>query len=408
MRILIVSINYHPELTGIGKYNGEMAEWLAQHGHDVNVITAPPYYPDWKVQDGYSSWQYKKEQKGNISVIRCPLWVPKQPSGLTRIIHLVSFALFSFPALVWTAVSKRPNIIFVLEPTFFCAPAAYVISRIIKAKSWLHIQDFEIDAAFDLGILNNKLLRNIVLSAEKWLMKRFDCVSTISDNMVKKLFEKGLDNNKCILFPNWIDTKQVYPLSHPPKIREELNIPENNIVLLYSGNMGEKQGLDHLIHAAEKLEDNDKLIFLLCGEGPAKKRLKASAINLKNVRFYPLQPIDKFNELLNLADIHLLPQRADVEDLVMPSKLTNMMASARPVVTTAQEGSQVANVVSHCGIVVPPNNIDELVNAIQILAKNKLLRKELGEKGREYAITNWSQDNVLNRVFHNTKGIPSK
>lgn len=95
MKILVYGINYSPELTGIGKYTGEMVEWMAQQGHDVRVITAPPYYPQWKVNGSYSSWRYRREE-GDALVWRCPLYVPEQPSTLKRLLHLGSFALSSF------------------------------------------------------------------------------------------------------------------------------------------------------------------------------------------------------------------------------------------------------------------------------------------------------------------------
>lgn len=95
MKILVYGINYSPELTGIGKYTGEMVAWMAQEGHEVRVITAPPYYPQWKVGERYSAWRYRWEE-GEATVWRCPLYVPKQPSTLKRLLHLGSFALSSF------------------------------------------------------------------------------------------------------------------------------------------------------------------------------------------------------------------------------------------------------------------------------------------------------------------------
>ncbi|MDF1594220.1 MAG: glycosyltransferase [Desulfobacterales bacterium] len=88
MRILIVGINFAPELVGIGKYTAEMVDWLAGQGHDVRVVTAPPYYPKWQVWDGYSGRHYKLENNNGVRVYRCPLWVPEMVSGLKRILHL--------------------------------------------------------------------------------------------------------------------------------------------------------------------------------------------------------------------------------------------------------------------------------------------------------------------------------
>jgi len=100
MKVLIYGLNFAPELTGIGKYSGDMALWLKEQGHDVRVVTAPPYYPEWQVRPGYESRRYRREVWKNISVWRSPLWVPKVPTGLKRIIHLLSFALTSLPLML--------------------------------------------------------------------------------------------------------------------------------------------------------------------------------------------------------------------------------------------------------------------------------------------------------------------
>jgi colanic acid biosynthesis glycosyl transferase WcaI len=97
VKILLISTNYSPELTGVGKYSGEMISWLAEQGHEVRVVCAPPYYPQWKVGKGYSSWRFQIENSLNKKVYRCPLWVPAKPSGLKRIIHLASFAFQVYP-----------------------------------------------------------------------------------------------------------------------------------------------------------------------------------------------------------------------------------------------------------------------------------------------------------------------
>ena len=115
MKILIIGINYSPELTGIGKYTGEMVEYLAEMGHEIRVVTAPPYYPHWKVFAGYSGWKYKLEREKGITIYRCPLWVPERPKGLSRIIHLSSFALSCLPPLLLQLVWK-PQIVISIAP----------------------------------------------------------------------------------------------------------------------------------------------------------------------------------------------------------------------------------------------------------------------------------------------------
>ena len=164
MRILIVGINFFPELTGIGKYTGEMAVSISQHGHQVQVITAPPYYPHWQVQKGYHWWSYRKEEWNTISINRCPLWIPRQPTGLKRIIHLLSFAVSSIPPLLMS-LRWRPDIVICIAPALFSAPGAWIAANLAKAKSWLHIQDFELEAALELGLVLYKPIdKKILLS----------------------------------------------------------------------------------------------------------------------------------------------------------------------------------------------------------------------------------------------------
>lgn len=127
MKILVYGINYSPELTGIGKYTGEMVEWLAAQGHEVRVITAPPYYPLWQVGENYSAWRYKREE-GAATVWRCPLYVPKQPSTLKRLLHLGSFAASSFFPLMAQRRWKPDRIIGVV-PTLFCTPGMRLLTK---------------------------------------------------------------------------------------------------------------------------------------------------------------------------------------------------------------------------------------------------------------------------------------
>lgn len=400
MRLLIYGINYTPELTGVGKYTGEMAEWLVAQGHEVFVVTAPPYYPDWKIKAGFSARRYSSELLGGVKVWRCPLWVPTQPSGFKRLLHLASFAISSLPLILWQGLRWQPDVVLVVEPPFFCVAGALLTASLSGAKSWLHIQDFEIDAGFDLGLLpSTQFIRSLAFAQERWFMERFDRISTISDRMIKRLKAKGVQASKCVYFPNWVDTNTIYPSPEVNPLREELGITPDTFVALYSGSMAKKQGLEVLIATAQQLvASHPKILFVLCGEGSAKSQLIKLAEGMPNVRFLNLQPIERLNALLNLANVHLLPQIPNAADLVMPSKLKGMCASGRPVVATATHGTQVAQVVQRCGIVVPPGDVTALAKAIVYLATNVEECTQLSEGAREFAVTQWHQEKVLGQL----------
>ena len=224
MRVLIVGINFAPELTGIGKFSGEMAEFLYKDLNEIRIITTPPYYPHWKVQDGYHWWKYTLEIWGGLKIWRCPLWVPSRPSGLKRLVHLFSFAISSLPVL-FSQVIWKPDLILCVAPTIFSAPFVLAAARMGGAKTWLHIQDFELDAATALGMLPaGDMLNPIFGKIESALIRGFNRVSTISGRMLERLAQKGVPKNKIVLFPNWVDTSTIFPLDGPNPLKKELQI----------------------------------------------------------------------------------------------------------------------------------------------------------------------------------------
>lgn len=396
MKILMVCLNYAPELTGIGKYAAEQAEWLAARGHAVRVATAPPYYPAWRIGDGYRAWQFRREQIRGVDVWRAPVWIPARQSGARRLLHLASFALSSLPLLA-RQLFWRPDIVFMVEPPLMCTPAATLLARLTGARTWLHVQDYEVDAAFALGLLRRPWLRRLATRCERMLLARQDCVSSISPAMVALAIDKGVAPSRTMLLPNWTVLHQPSP-DATAAMRRELGIPDQSVMALYSGNMGAKQGLEHLSAAAVRLQDRADIHLVFCGDGSGRAALLAACAGLERVRFLPLQDNERFPALLAAADIHLLPQRADVADLVMPSKLTGMLASARPVVTTAASGSALAEVVQRCGIVVPPGDDDAFASAIAELADAPARRVALGNAGLEWARRHLERDTVLGQL----------
>jgi colanic acid biosynthesis glycosyl transferase WcaI len=397
MRILIYSANFAPEPTGIGKYSGDMACWLAEHGHEVRVVCAPPYYPTWQVDKKYRWPLYQREKWRGVDVWRTPLWVPKAPCGLTRILHLLSFAITSFPVMLWQ-IAWRPDVVFTVAPAFMCAPAGLLTAWASHAKRWLHLQDFEVDVAFRMGLLKGRLLQRIALRMESSLLKRFDTVSTISARMMDVLRAKGVIDGKTRYLPNWVDLSRI----KPPKngsFRRLLGIPEDVMVMLFSGTLSGKQGLMVIPEAARLLQSRKDIVFVVCGDGVMKSELEAAAADLPNVRFMPLQPSARVSDLLGIADIHLLPQSPDAEDLVLPSKLCGMLASGRPVIATCRAGTEISEIVSQCGRVVAPENGPELARAIVALADDPEARVLLGRRARAFAEDHFERDAVLSTMF---------
>ncbi len=394
MKILVYGINYAPELTGIGKYTAEMAATLTAHGHEVRVVCAPPYYPQWEVAPGYSKWRYGRELRDGVRLWRTPLWVPSRPRGARRILHLASFAATSLPVIMAQTL-WRPDVVMCIAPSLLNAPAAWLVARLCHAHAWIHIQDYEVDAAFQLGMLNGSRLKRAALWIERALLRRFDTVSTISNKMLERAADKGVASARLVHFPNWVDVAAIHPLGRTSTLRKTFGIAEHAIVVLYSGNMGAKQGLEVLAATAVELQEHSDIVFVFCGNGPMRKVIHAICGPMKNCRFSDLRPQEELNELMNLADIHVLPQLGDAADLVMPSKLTGMFASGRPVIAMARPGTELYDAVAPRGVVVEPGEVQSLAVAIGRLAADPATRDRLGRRGREFAEDVLSRDAVL-------------
>jgi colanic acid biosynthesis glycosyl transferase WcaI len=292
-------------------------------------------------------------------------------------------------------IAWRPDVVLLIEPTLFCCPQTLCVARLSGAVAWLHVQDFEVDVAFELKDFSSSILKQFVQSFERFLMRKFNRVSAISDRMVERLSSKGVASANTVLFPNWVDTSEIYPLTVPSPLRKEIGISETAIVALYSGNMGLKQGLSLLIEASRQLVSRPDIVFVLCGGGPYRDTLMKMASGVANVKFLPLKPTGQLNELLNMADIHLLPQVVGAADLVMPSKLTGILASGKPVVATAGEGTQLANILAGRGLCTHPGDAIDLASAVARLADDCEMRQRMGEEARKYAVTHLNRDQIL-------------
>ncbi|WP_298125313.1 WcaI family glycosyltransferase [Brevundimonas sp.] len=396
VRVLVVALNYSPEVVGCAKYTTELVDDLIARAYQVEVVTAPPYYPNWQIQPGFSGARWCHDHVNGVPVHRTPLYVPVRPTGLRRLAHLASFGAVALPTAVSVARRFKPDLVFAVAPALSCAVAALAAARVCGARTWLHIQDFEVDAAFDLGILKQRQVRDLALWSERSLLTRFDRVSTISPQMVRRLGEKGIPADRVREFRNWVDVDAVQVFaSTNTRYRQELGIAPDRVVALYSGNMAGKQGLEMIAEAARRLDRaGAPVTFVLCGGGPARGPLEAACTGLADVRFLDLQPSERLPELLGTADIHLLPQRPEAADLVMPSKLLGMLASGRPIVGIAEPGTGIAAEIADCGLAVPAT-ADALADAIAVLAADPERRRTLGAAGRLRAEGRWRQASVI-------------
>jgi colanic acid biosynthesis glycosyl transferase WcaI len=400
MRILIYGINFSPELTGIGKYTGELVDWLATQDHECRVITAPPYYPAWKVGKGFSSFRFSKEKNHDSIVYRCPLWVPKKPKTISRLLHLLSFMVSSFPVLV-SQLNWKPDVIICIAPSFFCAPQAMLFGKIVKAKSWLHFQDFEICAMFNTDMMSSmKALNDFAHSVQGKITRQFDKVSTISHTMCNSAQKRRVTKNGVYFFPNWVDLNFITPQANKITFQKKWKIEVDTKVVLYSGNIGKKQGLELIVEAGKLLKNKQKILFVIVGDGAHRSTLQnlVARKGLQNIQFYPLQPYALLPDLLKLADIHLIIQKKGTGDAFLPSKLTSILSVGGHVIITAEKGIELYQIVEEnpgIGTIIPPEDSEILASTILRLLKSN--RSSYNTIARKYAETNLSKEAVLSK-----------
>lgn len=394
LKILVCSANHAPELTGVGKYTGDMVAWLAARGHEVRVVAAPPYYPAWRVAPEWRRRMGRQEQRDGARVWRAPLWVPAKAGGLARVLHLLSFGLGAAPLLLWWALRWRPDVVLCVAPFLTAAPASWLAARCAGARTWLHVQDFEVDVAFNMGLLRGPRLREGVLALERALLRRFDRVSSISLRMLERLPGKGVAADRVVLFRNWVDTSAIRPLQQASPYRADLGLGDGDFVVMFSGTLNGKQGLHVLPELARRLQRWPGIRLVVCGDGPVKQELVHAAQGLDNIQFLPLQPLERLGELLGAADLHLLPQDPAAEDLVLPSKLCGMLASGRPVLATVRPETEIARTLAGCGVVVPELDPARMAEAIAALAAQPEHCRQLGERAAQQARI-FDRDDVL-------------
>ena len=367
-RILIYSMHYAPEFTGVGRYCGEIGADLARRGAHVEAVTAPPHYPGWRVRPP-SRNAYASERLAGVGITRCPLYLANQVRGVTRILAPLSFMATSLPVVLWKLIVRRPHVMILVEPTLMPAPIAAAVARLAGVRTVLHVQDLEIDGAFEVGHVRGSFLKRAALAFERVALRLFDRVITISETMRARLIEKGVAQADIGLIRNWVDLDRIAPLDEPGAYRRTLGIPDGKFVVQYSGNIGAKQALGLLCEAAERLKHESGLHFVIAGEGPERPRLEARFGHLSNLDFVDFQPEEALCAFLNMPDLHVIPQLATSADFALPSKLGGILASGRGLLVTAKPDQELSLFLAGAATIIPPGDADALAKAIIDLAR---------------------------------------
>jgi len=292
-----------------------------------------------------------------------------------------------------------PDVVICICPPMQIVLWPWIMRLARRAPVVLHVQDLQFDAAMNLGMLGSRRIARLLSSVERAALSMATHISTISDSMRTRIASKGFSLSDISLVPNWTSTTPDTDLERVKRFRDKHDIGPNQILALYSGNLGRKQGLSTLLDTANLLRENRSIRFLIIGQGVDEVRLKARAkeLELKNVRFGDLVPEEELSTLLTAADIHMIIQQEAATDLVMPSKLTNILAVGRPSVATAHRDSEIGKVLleRNAGTIVPPGDPVALAAAVATISQNAAARVEMGKNARAYAEANLNINVIL-------------
>ena len=393
-RILLIGLNYSPEPIGIGPYTSGLAEALVERGHAVRAIVGQPYYPEWKRYERFKG-RWKSTEENGVQITRCPHYVPANPTGSRRLAHHLSFASSAYGPARAARREFRPDLVMTVAPSMVAVPVAVRMARRAGVPLWLHLQDFEVGAALATGLIEQGSPTAMAAARfEERMLRSADIVSTISDPMCALAVRKGVPHDRVVQMRNWANHGHLMAGANSQGYRKEWGL-EGKFVALYSGNIANKQGLDIVIEAARRMVDTPDISFVIAGEGPNRQRLEKLAAGLPNLQFRNLQPAERMGDLMTLADVHLLPQLGEAADLVLPSKLGNMLSSGRPILATVHAGTGIARELDGCGVIVPPQDPEAFVWGLRQLLTNRALGEGLARAGKQQAEAHWSKAAVI-------------
>jgi Glycosyltransferase len=384
MKITLWGINYRPEATGIAPYNAELAEYLAGHEHEVSVVTGFPYYPHWRKDPADRGRLYRHEKINGVDVYRCAQYVPQTATTLRRIFHELSFGLMSLLKVLFL---PRADLYVVVSPPLCLGFFAWIATRLKRSRYVFHVQDLQPGAAVGLGMIDGRGFIRLLYSLESFAYRHAVAVSGISDGMMAEFRRKGLPARKLIYFPNWLRTSGS-PAGPRERgaFREKFGLPADDLLAVYSGNLGRKQGIEILLEAARRLDASAGVTIAIIGAGAQREALAAQvdALKLPNLRLLPLLSDDDYAQMLTEADIGLITQASGTGRYFFPSKLLSLLQAGVPVATVADDNSELARAVSEgrFGVNVRPGEAAELADVLRRLANDPAWRADLREKTR--------------------------
>lgn len=387
MRILVIGINYVPEVTGIAPYTSALAAGLAARGHSVRALTAMPHYPEWRWRGGYGGWRMRETIDG-VDVHRLLHYLPTRPVGMGRLISEVSFGL-----RVLVASWGRPDVVLLVSPALFAIRIAMLRARLgrLRRRTVVWVQDLYsrgiIEAA---GVDHDAPVARLIRATEAAVLRRAEAAVVIHEGFVDLTLNLGARPSALRVVRNWAHLRPSMDVDGRDAVRRRLGWQEGEVIALHSGNMGVKQALGNVVDAARLADERDAHVrFVFTGTGSERSHLeqRARRLGVRRIGFLDTIAQSDFTATLEAADVLLLNEAPGLRETAMPSKLTSYFSAGRPVVAATDAASLSAREVetSGAGVRVDPADPAALLDEIERISRDPSLVTELGGNGRRYS-----------------------
>lgn len=387
MRFLILTQYFPPEIGAPQTRLAALARELVSQGHGVEVITAMPNYPSGQVFPAYRGSVYRRDVWEGIPVHRVWLY-SSAGAGVKR---LVSYLSFTVTAILGVLQAAKPDYIFVESPPISLSLPAFAASRLWGVPFIFNVADVWPDAVTDLGVVTDGGWVRAARWLEQWSYHHAAYVTAVTDGVRATLIhEKGVPPDKVLFLPNGVDTELFKPGDPDPNFIRQLGLAGKKIVL-YAGNHGFAQALDHTLLAARLLQADPTIHFLFVGDGSEKTRLMqlAQTWNLRNVTFMAPVPLNQLPPVVRAAYCGVISLRkGPTFDGTRPAKTYALMACAKPIVLAANGEAARLIADAGAGTIVPPENPEALAQAIRALASDATQAIAMGRNGRMFVQKN--------------------
>lgn len=377
MRLTIIGINYAPEATGIAPYTTGAAVGLAEHGHQISVITGYPHYPQWELAPGYSGWRDLETIDG-IPVLRLRHPIPHGSVAGRSVMEVV----FGLRALLtgW----RKPDVVLAVTPALLSTALVVAKARMQRRQVVVWVQDIYSLSASQTGLASR--IAGLVSRVESWTVRHATRVVVIHDRFAHFLTTSlGADPARIDVVRNWTHLTQD-TLNRDPDVRARHGWASDETIVLHAGNMGTKQNLENVVRASQlAASQHSKVRFVLLGDGHRRKDLEALGSN-PNLQFIDPLPDSEFAETLASADVLLVNELPGMTEMSVPSKLTSYFHIGLPVLAAVDPGSVTADEISQAqaGLRVDADDPTALLRAAETLAADPSAAHTFGANGRRY------------------------